>query len=82
MLWFVQSDTACVVEMSPDERAGLLRHLKEKWAVLNAAYQRLGFVTELVSQVKRKEELEAQLKEVEGDIKALSRGEVVLVVQE
>ena len=68
--------------MSQDERGQLLRHLKEKWAVMNAAYQRLGFVLDIESKVKRREAMEAQLAEIERDIKTLEKGDLVMVVHE
>ncbi len=50
---FLQDDTAAVTAMTEEERQQLLRHLKSKWAVVNAAYQKLGFVMDLASQVSR-----------------------------
>lgn len=44
--------------------------------------QRLPLSTDSEQKKHRKEELERQLAEVEKDIKALERGEVILVVDE
>lgn len=68
-------------ELDEKERADLILKLKEKWAHLNAKYQ-LG--THLVSldtagQVRRKEQLEQALTQVEHDIEKLSRGSNVLI---
>jgi len=68
-------------ELEEKERANLILKLKEKWASLNAKYQ-LG--THLVSldtagQVRRKEQLELALTQVEGDIDKLSRANNVLI---
>eukprot|EP00878_Enallax_costatus_P019560 GHUV01020637.1.p1 GENE.GHUV01020637.1~~GHUV01020637.1.p1 ORF type:complete len:256 (+),score=61.15 GHUV01020637.1:715-1482(+) len=68
------------VPMSEAERAELLRHLKLKWAAVNAEYQKLGFVMDIESKIKRHEAMEAQLAEIEKDIKTLERGDVVLIV--
>lgn len=71
-----------VSQLSPGERAELLRHLKLKWASINDAYQKLPLSTDSEQKKHRKEELERTLAEVEKDIKSLERGEVVLVVDE
>ena len=68
-------------ELEEKERANLILKLKEKWASLNAKYQ-LG--THLVSldtagQVRRKEQLESALTQVEADIEKLSRANNVLI---
>jgi hypothetical protein len=38
--------------MAPEERSELLMHLKAKWASVNAAYLKLGFVLDVESQVR------------------------------
>lgn len=68
-------------ELDEKERSALILKLKEKWAHLNAKYQ-MG--THLVSldtagQVRRKEQLEQALTQVEHDIEKLSRGSNVLI---
>lgn len=45
-----------------------------------AEYQKLGFVMDIGSKVKRHEAMEAQLAEIERDIRTLEAGDVVLVV--
>ncbi|WIA21702.1 hypothetical protein OEZ85_000868 [Tetradesmus obliquus] len=74
------SNQPTAVPMSEEERGELLRHLKIKWATLNAEYQKLGFVMDIGSKVKRHEAMEAQLAEIERDIRTLEAGDVVLVV--
>jgi hypothetical protein len=71
-----------VSQLSVDDRAQLLLHLKRKWGSINHAFQ--GFSLAVDSEMKkhRKEELERQLAEVERDIKMLERGQTVLVVEE
>ncbi|GBG00237.1 enkurin [Raphidocelis subcapitata] len=71
---------AAAQPMGPEERAELLAHLKAKWAAVNAAYLKLGFVLDIESKIKRKEALEAELAGIEADIRRLARGDVVLVV--
>jgi hypothetical protein len=46
-----QTDQQGAVVMSEEERKQLLRHLKEKWATLNASYQKIGFVLDIESKV-------------------------------
>jgi hypothetical protein len=45
-----------------------------------AEYQKLGFVMDIGSKIKRHEAMEAQLAELERDIRTLEAGDVVLVV--
>ena len=71
-----------VSQLSLDDRAQLLLHLKRKWGSVNHAFQ--GFSLAVDSEMKkhRREELERQLAEIERDIKMLERGQTVLVVEE
>ncbi len=69
-------------QLSPDERADLLRHLKVKWASVNDAFQKQPLSTDTEQKKHRKEELARTLAELEKDIKTLERGETVLVVDE
>jgi len=71
-----------VTQLSNDERAQLLRHLKLKWASVNDAYQKGALVCDSEQKKHRKEGLERQLAEIERDIKSLERGEMVLVVDD
>lgn len=74
------TDGQHMTQLDPTERAQLLRHLKNKWASINTAYQKIPFVTDSDMKIHRKEELERMLAEIERDIKTLERGETVLVV--
>ena len=56
--------------------------LQAKWAAVNAAYLKLGFVLDIESKIKRKEAYEKDLAQIEADIKRLSRGDVILVVRD
>ena len=56
--------------------------MQAKWAAVNAAYLKLGFVLDIESKIKRKEAYEKDLAQIEADIKRLSRGDVILVVRD
>ena len=67
-------------ELNESDREELVQKLKEKWAHLNGKYQ-MG--THLVSldtagQVRRKEQLENALTQVETDIERLSKGKILI----
>jgi hypothetical protein len=49
-------------------------------AAVPAEYQKLGFVMDIGSKIKRHEAMEALLAEIERDIRTLEAGDVVLVV--
>jgi hypothetical protein len=49
-------------------------------STVGTEYQKLGFVMDIQSKIKRHELMEAQLAEIEADIRTLERGDVVLVV--
>jgi len=74
------ADAGVIREISHDERAQMLKHLKLKWASVNAAYQKLTFTLDTPAKTKRKEEYERQLTEIEKDIRMMEKGEHLLVV--
>lgn len=78
--FFLQDNQPAATPMSAEEREQLLRHLKTKWAAVNVEYQKLGFVMDIDSKIKRREAMERQLAEIEKDIRTLERGDVVLIV--
>jgi len=62
------------IEMLTDgEREKLLEGLKSNWATINKEYQTLSFTLDTPAKKKRKEEFEAQLEQIENDIKKLSK---------
>jgi len=62
------------IEMLTDaEREKLLDGLKANWAQINKEYQTLSFTLDTPAKKKRKEEYEAQLEQIENDIKKLSK---------
>mmetsp|Transcript_23503 Transcript_23503/g.23712 ORF Transcript_23503/g.23712 Transcript_23503/m.23712 type:complete len:262 (+) Transcript_23503:79-864(+) len=64
-----------------DERERLLNALKTKWDLTNQKYQKITHMVNLdtVGQVRRKEALENELKQLEHDIEKLSRPGPILV---
>jgi len=59
--------------ITDEERAKLLEGLKARWEVVNKEYQTLSFTLDTPAKKKRKEEYEAQLEQIEKDIKQLSK---------
>ena len=74
------AEQGVVRTMDAAERNELLRHLKIKWATVNTAYQKLTFTLDTPAKQKRKEGYEAQLSEIERDIRMLEKGESIVVV--
>jgi len=75
-------DAGVVRSISREERDQILRHLKLKWASVNTAYQKMTFTLDTPAKQKRKEQYEAELSEIERDIRMLERGESILVVED
>jgi hypothetical protein len=59
--------------LSESERERLLAGLKANWEAVNKEYQTLSFTLDTPAKKKRKEDYEAQLEQIENDIKRLSR---------
>lgn len=70
-----------VNEMNEGERIKLIKALKGKWNSVNAEYQKITHLVFLdtIGQVRRKESLEAALKQLETDIQRLERAGPILV---
>lgn len=66
-------------QMSGEERDALVVELKMKWQKVNEAYQKLPFNCDSAQQKFRKESLEAELTQLEKDIKKLQGRQVVVV---
>jgi hypothetical protein len=68
-------------EMSEDEREELIYRLKIKWTEINTRYQRITHLVDLdtLGQVRRKEQLENALKNIEADIEKISRAGPLLI---
>lgn len=83
----VDGDYDTVTELSDGERKELIAALKAKWDAVNAQYQLITFKrvsssNSTVGAVRRKEECERQLAQLEKDIERLSGKGPVLVVDE
>mmetsp|Transcript_12361 Transcript_12361/g.29195 ORF Transcript_12361/g.29195 Transcript_12361/m.29195 type:complete len:239 (+) Transcript_12361:84-800(+) len=59
--------------VTDDERNKLLEGLKANWEAVNKEYQTLSFTLDTPAKKKRKEEYEAQLEQIENDIRKLSK---------
>jgi hypothetical protein len=68
-------------EMSEAERGELLDALKAKWDRVNAQYQKMTHLVRLdtTGQMRRKEQLESELKALENEIERLSRPGPILI---
>jgi hypothetical protein len=68
-------------EMSEEEREELLFALKTKWNEVNTKYQKVTHLVRLdtLGQLRRKEQMESQLKQIEADIEKISRAGPVLI---
>lgn len=68
------------MEVSREEREELLRLLKAKWGQLNTQFLRLPFAMDTPQRRARKQALEAQLGQIERDVRLLAHsGRLVLV---
>jgi 23S rRNA pseudoU1915 N3-methylase RlmH len=68
-------------ELPESERLELIAALKRKWDQVNAKYQKITHLVMLdtTGQVRRKEQLENALQQLERDIEKLERHRTVLV---
>ncbi len=68
-----QAASQNVTQMSAEERAELLAHLKVKWSSVNSAYQKMTFTLDTPAKQKRKEHYERTLAEIEKDVQVRMR---------
>ena len=69
-------------ELDENERRDLIEKLKARWELINAQYQKTTHIISMNScgMIRRKEECERILKELESDIEKLSHpGKIVIV---
>ncbi len=68
-------------ELSDEERYELICALKEKWANVNANYQKITHLVQLdtTGQIRRKETLEKELDVIEKDIEKLQKPGPILI---
>jgi hypothetical protein len=77
----VEREPETYEEIPDDERMELITSLKNKWDHVNARYQQITHIVRLdtTGQVRRKEQLEAELKTLETDIERLTRAGSLMV---
>lgn len=75
-----QDEDEKVDAMDQEEREELVNALKAKWDHVNKMYQKIGHnvVFDTQGKVRRKENLENQLTQIEKDIELLQRGTVMV----
>lgn len=68
-------------ELTQDERDDLLDALKSKWDYVNSQYQKFTHlvVLDTAGQIRRKEQYETELQQLENDIERLHRVSAVLI---
>jgi len=73
-----------VVPMPEEERQALLADLKRKWEQVNTQYQRMTHIVNLdtTGKVRRKEECEQQLQQLEKSIEKLSKRNVYVAADD
>jgi Calmodulin-binding len=85
---FLQQQTGQVPEQADEplaldeqERAALVQALKRKWEAANGKFQRMSHhvVLDTEGQVRRKEQLERELGQLESDIERLERPGAIFV---
>lgn len=77
----VEREPETYEEIPDNERMELINALKNKWDNVNARYQQITHLVRLdtTGQVRRKEQLEAELKTLETDIERLTRAGSLVV---
>jgi Calmodulin-binding len=68
-------------ELTESERLELISALKSKWDHTNAAYQKITHLVKLdtTGQVRRKEQLEGAMQQIESDIERLTKAGPIMV---
>jgi hypothetical protein len=71
---------AKVRHLDDSEREGLIVGLKSKWEQVNSEYQSMAHLTKLdtVGKIRRKEQMEARLSQIEKDIEKLSKKNILV----
>ncbi|BDA45687.1 probable Enkurin [Coccomyxa sp. Obi] len=67
-------------ELPQEEKEQLIRMLKLKWQQINSDFLKLPFDLDTPAKKKRKELYEAQLQQIEKDIRLLERSEKLIVM--
>uniref|UniRef100_A0A8D2JEI2 Enkurin domain-containing protein n=1 Tax=Varanus komodoensis TaxID=61221 RepID=A0A8D2JEI2_VARKO len=71
-----------LTRLSREERERVLQGLKQSWEQVNRAFQGLSVVVDTVPRRLRKEKMEAQMRQLERDVRALERHPAVYVAGE
>ena len=66
-------------QVEENKRVELLDGLKKNWDELNHKYQGLSVVTDTVSKKAHKEQIEAEMKQLERDIELVERHKVIYI---
>jgi len=75
-----EAERSMVRPMSEDERQSLITGLKTNWETVNKDYQAMTHLTKLdtVGKIRRKEQMEAKLTQIEKDIERLSKKNIII----
>ncbi len=76
-----ESSGPAVDTMSEHERSELIKDLKRKWGAVNKHYQRAAGGAPTSGKSALKEKCEKEMKQIEADIKLLSKGTVKIVLE-
>jgi len=66
--------------MGEEEKEELLKQLKRKWGIFNAAFQRLPLQLDTPSKKRAKESLESELAQCEADIQLLQWRSKIMIL--
>jgi len=80
MLQQEEEESRKVRPMSEDERQSLITGLKTNWEAVNKEYQAMAHLTKLdtVGKIRRKEQMESKLTQIEKDIERLSKKNIII----
>jgi len=80
MLQQEEAESRKIRPMSEDERQSLITGLKTNWEAVNREYQAMTHLTKLdtVGKIRRKEQMESKLTQIEKDIEKLSKKNIIV----
>ena len=86
-VFILKKDASAVQEkaseiLPEEERLQLLRQLKLKWAQINSQFLRLPFTLDTPAKRRRKEIYEAQLAQIEKDVRLLQSSEEIVITSD
>ncbi|XP_061185691.1 enkurin-like [Saccostrea echinata] len=65
--------------LSQEERAAILKGLKQNWEEIHDQYQGLSVVPDTAPKKNRKERMEAEMKQLERDIETIERHKIIYI---